>query len=62
VTAPDTAPTDHANYPHRPGRLYDCAACELGPCTCDPATDAPCVSVHCIQTDDEDGDNQAGLP
>lgn len=36
----------HADYPHWSGRLYDCAACELGPCTCNPS-DAPCVSRHC---------------
>jgi hypothetical protein len=51
MTEPTTPPTEHANYPHLPGRLYDCAACELGPCVCDPATDAPCVSDHCIQDD-----------
>jgi hypothetical protein len=37
----------HADYPHFPGRLYDCAACELGPCEYDPTTDAPCVSIDC---------------
>jgi hypothetical protein len=41
----------HADYPHLPGRLYDCDACEFGPCECDPETDAPCVSVHCVQAD-----------
>ena len=36
----------HVDYPHFPGRLYDCDACEYGPCECGPA-DAPCVSVYC---------------
>jgi hypothetical protein len=37
----------HAGYPHLPGRLPGCPACESGPCRCDPATDAPCVSDFC---------------
>jgi hypothetical protein len=40
---------DHVGSPHEPGRLYDCPACELGDCPCDPRTDAPCVSVNCVQ-------------
>lgn len=40
----------HVDYPHHFGRLYDCPACENGPCYCDPTTDAPCVSIDCIQT------------
>lgn len=36
----------HADYPHFPGRLHDCIACELGPCTCG-AGDAPCTSRRC---------------
>ena len=39
----------HADYPHLSGRLTDCDACYYGPCVCDPATDAPCVSVDCVQ-------------
>lgn len=31
----------HADYPHEPGRLYDCAACEAQ-CHCEPGT-AECV-------------------
>jgi len=41
----------HANYPHEDGRLYDCAACEHGPCTCDPTT-AACVSIDCTTQED----------
>lgn len=37
---------EHADYPHEPGRLYDCPACESGPCACTD-DDAPCVSVNC---------------
>lgn len=31
----------HADYPHEPGRLYDCPACEAV-CHCAPGT-APCI-------------------
>lgn len=44
---------EHVDYPHNPGRLPDCPACELGLCTCNPETDAPCVSVHCEQEESE---------
>ena len=38
----------HVGNPgHLPGMLYDCTACEQGPCTCDPETDGGCVSIHC---------------
>jgi hypothetical protein len=37
--------SEHANYPHEPGALYDCLACENGPCVCDG--DAGCVSDEC---------------
>lgn len=43
---------EHVDYPHQPGRLYDCPACELGDCECDPG-DAPCVSIHCVQADED---------
>lgn len=43
----------HVDYPHEPGRLYDCPACEEGPCACDPETDAPCVSAQCVQAEVE---------
>jgi hypothetical protein len=36
----------HADYPHEPGWLYDCAACEFGPCMCGPGT-ASCLSIDC---------------
>lgn len=36
----------HVDYPHEPGRLYDCEACEIGPCMCGPG-DAPCLSENC---------------
>ena len=39
----------HVDYPHEPGRLSDCAACEDGPCVCNPDTDAACVSRECVQ-------------
>jgi hypothetical protein len=39
----------HVDYPHHPGRMLECAACMDGPCTCNPETDAPCASVHCVQ-------------
>lgn len=38
----------HADYPHNPGRLYDCMACEAE-CFCLPG-ETPCV--HC-QSDEE---------
>ena len=44
--------SEHVDYPHDPGRLYDCAACEQGPCTCTD-TDAPCVSAYCTHVDSE---------
>lgn len=44
----------HVNYPHHPGWLSGCFACESGPCRCDPATDAPCESDYCQQASDED--------
>lgn len=35
----------HADYPHSPGYLYDCNACENGPCVCsDPCNDPDCIS------------------
>lgn len=34
----------HADYPHTPGVLYDCQACE-STCFCGPEGDEPCV--HC---------------
>jgi hypothetical protein len=39
----------HADYPHEHGRLIGCPACEVGPCQCDPETEAPCVSTVCQQ-------------
>jgi hypothetical protein len=41
----------HVNYPHWPGYLFDCAACENGPCMCQRDTEhlAPCVSSECVQ-------------
>ncbi|GAA1122426.1 hypothetical protein HDA36_000020 [Nocardiopsis composta] len=32
----------HADYPHHPGALYDCAACE-SECHCEPGF----TCVHC---------------
>lgn len=40
----------HVDYPHCPGQLYMCFACEAGECVCDPATDAGCVSDECLIT------------
>ncbi len=45
---------DHADYPHYAGWLDSCAACVLGPCVCDPTTDAPCASQNCQQAESED--------
>ncbi len=39
---------DHVGYPHAPGTLYDCAACELGPCACTEGEQ--CVSIECEST------------
>jgi hypothetical protein len=36
-----TEPAGHVSYPHLPGRLYDCPACEAE-CHCTPG-DAECV-------------------
>lgn len=49
----DTLPLLHVDYPHAPGYLYDCLACEHGPCQCTDehgrALYAPCVSAECWQ-------------
>jgi hypothetical protein len=44
---------EHANYPHHPGYLPSCVACEHGPCVCssDPEHLAPCVSSTCERSD-----------
>lgn len=39
----------HADYPHEPGRLYDCEACEAE-CFCRPG-ETSCV--HCALAEDE---------
>lgn len=40
----------HVDYPHAPGYLWDCEACELGPCKCeDTLGNAECVSVNCTR-------------
>lgn len=36
----------HADYPHEPGRLYDCAACERE-CYCDLDDPGTTLCVHC---------------
>jgi len=41
---------NHVDYPHHPGQLFDCPACESGDCVCVPATDAGCVSDACIMS------------
>ena len=38
---PDSGEPAHVDYPHEPGRLYDCPACEAR-CHCTPG-DAQCV-------------------
>lgn len=44
--APDMS--EHTDYPHEPGRLYDCPACE-SQCYCgDVPGAAPCV--HCAES------------
>lgn len=42
----------HVNYPHEPGRLYDCPACEAR-CHCTPGT-AECIytGVHTVKPTD----------
>lgn len=43
--------TAHDKYPHRPGWLYGCAACEER-CVCVPAEIAvPCVAPGCVNSD-----------
>lgn len=43
----------HVDYPHEPGRLYDCPACEAEcHCTGDPGH-TPCVYCAELMTDDE---------
>jgi hypothetical protein len=46
-------PPEHADYPHEPGRLYDCYACEHGACTCAEG-DAPCMSLYCVNPDKDE--------
>lgn len=43
----------HVNYPHPPGYLFDCPACEDGPCVCvgDDSL-AACVSTRCQRDPD----------
>lgn len=36
----------HVDYPHEPGRLYDCAACE-SECYCTADHDAETDCVYC---------------
>jgi len=40
--------TLHADYPHNAGMLYDCEACESGPCICGTSGPVGCVSRQCI--------------
>jgi len=44
---------EHVSYPHTAGYLYDCPACENGPCVCsaDPERLAPCVSSNCERSE-----------
>lgn len=59
----DETGVTHADYPHSPGSLYDCAACEQV-CHCDPDDvvtmgDERDMCVHCEESDtfaNEDGD------
>lgn len=41
---------NHADYPHEPGTLYDCPACETV-CHCDPSTGFQCLA--CVTLFDE---------
>ena len=36
---------EHVDYPHHPGTLYDCLACEQGACVC--VNGEGCVSEQC---------------
>ena len=48
----------HVSYPHQPGYLFDCDACESGPCVCDGDNSlAPCVSARCEKPSDDNWDN-----
>lgn len=42
----------HNEYPHTPGMLYDCLACETT-CFCGPEGDEPCV-YHALAQESED--------
>lgn len=44
--------TEHVDYPHHPGQLYDCPACERGECMCTDSS-GPCVSVYCAHPESE---------
>lgn len=40
---------EHVDYPHWPGTLYDCPACEFGPCVCgEHFGNTVCVSSYCV--------------
>jgi len=59
IPVPQEGPADpvqHADYPHEPGRLYDCPACEAR-CHCTPGT-TTCVfdGPHHVQ---DEGDRDA---
>ncbi len=38
---------EHVDYPHTPGTLCDCMACEYGECVCDATGNGYCVSEYC---------------
>lgn len=45
---------DHVDYPHMPGTLWDCLACETE-CHCDPSTGfVPCLSCAITGGDREE--------
>lgn len=48
-----TAELIHVNYPHHPGALYDCPACEAR-CHCGPGV-AEGTETECIWTGHEEG-------
>lgn len=44
---PERAGAGHADYPHAPGQLYGCAACESC-CFCEPGS-TQCVACALIE-------------
>ena len=52
--------TEHVNYPHEPGRLYDCGACEAS-CHCGPGVAAG-TEIECVWLGHETGQEPETAP